>query len=111
MKDLAGAVIAQEDYAEFALQCRKADDRFPATYAEWERLIDEATSLAIADGRRIDPIVVDLDEFHVWCARATVHPCLDAMRAFMIVKRRGMMKRESDGPGAPAASLGQRLTQ
>jgi hypothetical protein len=41
-------------------------------------------------GYPTDPINVDVGEFLSWCQSTEVHPCLDAMRAFLIIKRWGL---------------------
>lgn len=93
MKDLAGAIIRPEDYKLLAERCRHADPKFPATYFDWQRLVEEANALADADNRKFDPVTIDVAEFREWCIRAEVVQCLDALRAFMIVKRHGSMRR------------------
>lgn len=87
MKDLAGAVLGREDYERLAERCRLFDDRFPDTYSNWERLIEKANALVEAGS--LEPVPIDIDEFRRWCARTGVTPCLDALRAFMVVKRGG----------------------
>jgi hypothetical protein len=89
LRDLAGATVPEKDYHRLADACR-FDRTFPATFAEWERLVREGTKLAEESGRAVTRVDVDVDEFLRWSAVAHIRPCMDAIRAFLIVKRFGL---------------------
>jgi hypothetical protein len=88
-RDFAGAVIGERDYARLRASCR-LEAAFPVQYSEWLALVCEGTELAAATGYPSQRIDIAVDEFLSWCATAGVHPCLDSMRAFLIMKRHGL---------------------
>ena len=103
LRDFAGATVPENDYDRLAYSCR-FDHAFPATFAEWQKLVQEGTRLAHESGRQTTAIDVDVDEFIRWSAVAHIHPCLDAMRAFLIVKRFGLQAALGKISGSPPAN-------
>ena len=86
-RDFAGAHVPEPDYVFLRDSNR---DAFPPTYEAWTALVKEGTDLAAQMGYPTDPINVDVGEFLGWCRCTAIHPCLDAMRAFLIIKRWGL---------------------
>ena len=89
LRDFAGATVPEKDYHRLAHACR-FDRAFPVTFAEWQRLVQEGTKVAEESGREVTKVDVDVDEFMKWSAVAHIRPCMDAIRAFLIVKRFGV---------------------
>ena len=88
-RDLAGAHLGALDYERLRSAC-KIEGALPGSYEAWLALVGEGTELAVEAGYPSERIDIDVDEFLRWCMSADVHPCLDAMRAFIIVKRHGV---------------------
>jgi len=88
-RDFAAAIVREDDYGQLVAAC-SYDLSFPQIFAEWQELVREGTRLAAASGRPTTPVEVDVGEFLRWAALTHVHPCLDALRAFLIVARFGV---------------------
>lgn len=104
-RDFAGARLSPDGYRRLAEVCR-GDKRFPSRWEDWEALVHAGTQKAQADDRQADEILVDVDEFLVWCRRVAVHPCFDALRAYLILHRRGTelyLGQYLRGDNAPAS--------
>lgn len=86
-RDLAGADISRANFDKLATLCL-LDSQFPADFDSWQMLVDEGTKHAAKTGFPCDRIEIPIEEFAQWCQRAEVHPCLAALRAFLIVQRR-----------------------
>ena len=87
-RDFAGAQLSEENYALLADLCR-GDAKFPTSYPAWQELIAAGTRRALEEGQPAGDISVGVDEFEAWCARVAIHPCFDALRAYLIIGRRG----------------------
>ena len=87
-RDFSGARLSPESFRRLADECL-GDGRFPARYDDWEALVREGTQQARADGRPTEEIPIDVDEFLAWCRKVAIHPCFDALRAYLILARGG----------------------
>lgn len=88
MKDLAGAAIDREQYESLQKLCMHGA-ALPSTFDEWNELITCAETEANSLGLPTSPIAIDVREFENWTHGVGVHPCLEALCAFMIIKRHG----------------------
>ena len=91
LRDLAGAYVSPVDQERLRLSCH-SDQAFPPTYEEWLQLVARGDAQAEQSGWPRDRINVDVDEFARWCSTAEVRPCVPAMQAFVIMKRRGLQQ-------------------
>ena len=87
VRDLSDVSLKPSEFNLLAELCRQDRD-FPAKFAEWQRLIAQASSDAHHRALYPDPLLLDVREFAEWCTRLKIMPCLDALRAFVIIKRR-----------------------
>lgn len=87
-RDLAGAQLASDQFSRLASACQ-FDLRFPRSFEEWIALVERGTQAAIAEGRSVTTIQIDVDVFLAWSGRVQVQPGLDALRAYLILHRRG----------------------
>ena len=87
MRDLSDVSLKPSDFDALAQLCRQDRD-FPTDFAGWHRLIAQAK--AEAEQRKLypEPLMLDVRDFESWCTRLNIVPCIDAMRAFVIIKRR-----------------------
>ncbi|MED5618756.1 hypothetical protein [Ideonella sp. BN130291] len=98
-RDFASAHLSQDDFTRLAALC--ADDpKFPTSYKQWLALVRDGTRQALAEGRSATDIAVDVNDFAAWCERVDVHLCFDALRAYLIVRR----KAGADAAGAKAGA-------
>jgi hypothetical protein len=65
------------------------DSRFPTSYADWLKLVDDGTQHAAREGRVVEELVLDVPDFVTWCQRVAVLPGFDALRAYLILLRGG----------------------
>ena len=86
MRDLSDVSLKPSDFAALAALCRNDRD-FPTDVAEWERLIVTASKDAHARQRYVEPLLLDVVSFGAWCERVSIVPCIDALRAYVIIKR------------------------
>lgn len=86
MRDLAGLELASDDFDLMRTLC-KSDPRFPANWPAWTRLLRVAASDAVAAGRVPPSLKLDPHHFEAWCAHVGIVPCVDALRAYAIVRR------------------------
>jgi hypothetical protein len=84
MKHLAGCRVQR--FEELGRLCH-LDPAFPASSAEWASLVADANAAAARDGHVFDEVEIDVENFARWCAVVEVVPCLDALRAYAIVRR------------------------
>ena len=94
VKDLAGAEISPDDYERLVALCEHGRP-LPADFEGWTRLLAQATEEASQLGLPTHAIHVDVEEFKRWTAGVGIRPCLEALRAFLIVKRYGEVPRAS----------------
>ncbi|MCW7536712.1 hypothetical protein OOT46_02440 [Aquabacterium sp. A7-Y] len=85
-KDLAGIEMDEERFAAVARLC-KNDLKFPSSFAEWNVMEQTGRLEASAAGRPVVRLVVEPEAFQTWCEVVGIVPCLEALRAFAIVKR------------------------
>jgi hypothetical protein len=86
-RDLAGADLSSSDFRRLAQACR-LDARFPATYDAWKAAVEAGDRMLIDQGMPVVPVPIDVDDFVAWCQRVDVAPCLDGLRAYLILIRR-----------------------
>jgi hypothetical protein len=87
VRDLSSVSVPPNDFKAFAELCRKDRD-FPDDLAAWDALIASATADALERKLDTEPLLLDVADFEAWCTRLKIIPCLDALRAYVIVKRR-----------------------
>ena len=87
MRDLSDVSLTLSDFAAMAELC-KQDRDFPRNIAGWNELLAQATTDARSRNLYPSPLLLKVDEFAAWCDRLKIVPCLDALRAFVIIKRR-----------------------
>ncbi|WP_343639671.1 hypothetical protein [Roseateles sp.] len=86
-RDLAGATISAAEFSRLAMACRH-DVRFPQTFVDWCELVNAGNQMLMAQGSQIVIIPIEVDDFVAWCQRVDVSPCLDGLRAYLILIRR-----------------------
>ena len=86
MRDLSDIILRTSDFHTLAELCY-LDCGFPRDFASWNELITLAERQA--RGRNLFPVPLLLEpaEFREWCARVSMVPGIEALRAFSIVKR------------------------
>jgi hypothetical protein len=85
-RDLAGTVISQQAFDRLAHACRR-DRKFPKSFENWQKLVETGTAEVLAHGEHVEALPLEVDDFVTWCQTVQVIPCLDALRAFMILLR------------------------
>jgi hypothetical protein len=101
-RDLAGAAISTQEFERLKQACRR-DRKFPQTYADWQALVSMGTSQVLAQGQQVEVIAVAVDDFVAWCRKVGVVPGLDALRAYMILRR-----GHDHGQAAKASGVGSK---
>jgi hypothetical protein len=86
MNEFAGVSIRPEDYAHLADLC--ADGEFPATFVEWAEVARVDTLEASSHGDPQPLVSLDVEEFVSWCVAVGLVPCGEALKAFLVIKRR-----------------------
>lgn len=86
MHDLAGVELDPNAFAELARVCQ-CDPGFPSTRTDWAALVDRDTQRALAEGRNPARVQLKPERFHIWCRSIELMPCLDALRAYVIIHR------------------------
>jgi hypothetical protein len=92
MPDLTGVQLDPVGFNQLAIVCA-GDIKFPADYDAWLRLTSDAAGQA-------EPLQVNVHEFEKWARRVGVSPCLDALRAYVIIQRRRALAEEVTGDSA-----------
>ncbi len=87
MRDLSDVSLKPRDFAALAEPCKRGRD-FPRNIAGWNELLTQATKDARGRNLYPSPLLLDVRAFAAWCDRLKIVPCLDALRAFVIIKRR-----------------------
>ncbi len=87
MRDLSDISLKPSDFDAMAELCRQERD-FPRNIAGWNDLMASATRDARSRNLYPSPLLLDVREFSEWCDRLKIVPCLDALSAFVIIKRR-----------------------
>jgi hypothetical protein len=87
MRDLSDVSLKPSDFDALAELCRQDRD-FPTDFGGWQGLIAQATNDSHQRKLYPDPLLLDVREFADWCTRLKIVPCIDALRAFVIIKRR-----------------------
>ena len=85
MNDFAGLVLSPAQYTLLAEYCR-GDPDFP-TWEDWHAAVTLADASATAFSPPLASVVIDAAHFRRWCTRVGIIPCLDALRAYVIVQR------------------------
>ena len=98
-RDFAGARVHANEYERLRMACQ-FDTTFPASFDAWQKLVREGNELADQSGEPRHEIDVDVDEFERWCGFVQVRPSLPALRAFLIIKRHGVLNALKGGAGA-----------
>lgn len=86
MKDLAAVVLFPETLEVLRQHCTGHGD-FPATWDEWQSLSARAIREAEGAGYGFPRFELNPPEFFAWCHKVGIVPCLDALRAYAIVRR------------------------
>lgn len=105
-RDLAGARLSPADFRRLAAACQ-LDAHFPKDFQTWTALVDERTRALVEQGAQVSEIPLNFDDFVGWRQRVDVTPCLDALRAYLILIHRGqhIPGKSPTGPRAkPRAS-------
>ena len=105
-RDLAGVQLAAADFRRLAAACR-LDIRFPKDFEAWTALVDVGTRTLAEQRAPVVAVALDVDDFVNWCLRVDVAPCLDALRAYLILihRRQHIPGKSPTGPRAkPRAS-------
>lgn len=87
MRDLSDVTVRPSDFETLAQLCANDAD-FPIDFEGWQVMLLTAQRDAITRHFYPAPLLLDVREFAAWCERLRVTPCLDALRAFVIIKRR-----------------------
>jgi hypothetical protein len=87
-RDFAGVHLSPEAHETLVSACLP-EGRLPNSYADWLKLVAEGTEQATQDGRPVDEIVLNVQEFLAWCRSINVHASFDALRAYLILRRGG----------------------
>jgi hypothetical protein len=87
-RDFASAHLQEEDFRRLRALVGN-DPKLPKDYAGWVELVRRGTRQSLAEGSDPADVVIDLKDFTEWCARVGVQVCFDALRAYLIVQRRG----------------------
>jgi hypothetical protein len=87
VRDLADVTLKPSDFVALRQLCRDDAD-FPSDISDWESLVAHASANAHDRNTYATPLLLDVSEFEAWYTRLRVMPGLDALRAFIIVKRR-----------------------
>lgn len=105
-RDLAGACLSPGDFRRLAAACQ-LDVHFPKDFQTWTALVDAGTRALAEQGAQVSEIPLNVDDFVSWCQRVDVTPCLDALRAYLILihRRQHIPGKSPTGPRAkPRAS-------
>lgn len=86
-RDLAGVSLSASDYRRLVEACEQ-DIRFPSTYEEWNALVEAGNRVVLGLDAPPSNIALDVDDFVAWSQRVDVTPCLDGLRAYLILVRR-----------------------
>lgn len=86
-RDLAGARLSPGDFRRLAAACQ-LDVHFPKDFQTWTALVDAGARALAEQGAQVSEIPLNVDDFVGWCQRVDVTPCLDALRAYLILIRR-----------------------
>ena len=101
-RDLAGTALGADEFKGLQQVCR-GDRKFPQTYEDWQALVSIGTSQVLAQGQQVEVIALAVDDFVTWCQKVAVVPGLDALRAYMILRRRA----HSGQPTGPSRTRGE----
>ena len=102
-RDLAGVALTEQDFHRLALLCQ-GDPKFPPSYARWLDLVRDGTRQLLAKGEQVEDIALDVGDFASWCTRVSLHPGLDALRAYLIIGRRHRASSAGTGTSAGKAT-------
>ena len=105
-RDLAGVQLSAADFRRLAAACR-LDIRFPKDFEAWTALVEAGTRTLAEQRAPVVAVALDVDDFVNWCLRVDVAPCLDALRAYLILihRRQHIPGKSPTGPRAkPRAS-------
>lgn len=103
MRDLAGVSISSAAFQRLSTLCR-SDASFPRTWDQWQHLLRLSHMEALKRGSPSGELPIDVDDFERWCFRVEIIPCIDALRAYALVRRMkhaGGAGEDPDGGGGP----------
>jgi hypothetical protein len=86
MRDLAVYQISEAEHAVLAGHCSN-DPAFPKSWEGWQVVLKVAQQEAEAAGMNHPPLKVDIQAFVAWCREMKIIPCVEALRAYAIIKR------------------------
>jgi len=89
VRDLSDVSLKPSDFATLAELCRQ-DRGFPADLDGWLTMIGRVNNDAHQRALYLEPLLLDVKDFGSWCVRLDIAPGLDALRAYVIIKRRGV---------------------
>jgi len=89
MKYLAGLRVREDQFARLRQLC-PADHEFPKDWAAWSALVTTANELAVTEQLDAKPLDLDIEHFEQWCRLVGIVPCIDALRAYAIVRRKSL---------------------
>lgn len=87
MRDLSDIDVLPSDFPALHQLCAKDRD-FPPDLVAWRQLLVSAEHDARSRALYPEPLLLDVAHFAAWCERLNVMPCLDALRAYVIIRRR-----------------------
>lgn len=103
-RDFAGSKLSQDDFERLAATCSRCDAKFPKTFADWQRLVADGVLQLARDGKTAPEFAIDPDSFITWSQRVGVIPCLDSLRAYLIIYRGPTISSLPAAQSVPAAS-------
>ena len=86
MRDLSDVVVKPSDFHALSEMCY-LDPAFPRDFNAWSDLIALADSQARERHLFPAPLLIEPADFREWCARMSIVPSIDALRAYAIVQR------------------------
>lgn len=81
LEPLTGLMLSKEQYEALSSQDVSREPLFPS-WIEWNKFQMRAAGAALKRGFIPQPWTIDIDAFHVWCARMATTPCLDELRIY-----------------------------
>lgn len=87
MRDLSDVELLPSDFPALRELCRQDRD-FPPDFKGWHQLLMAAEHEARSRSLYPTPLLLNVADFEHWCTRLKVMPCLDALRAYVIIRRR-----------------------
>jgi len=108
-RDLAGVQLSAADFRRLVAACR-LDIDFPNDFDAWTALVDAGTRKLAKQRAEVIEVALDVDDFVGWCQRVDVTPCLDALRAYLILihRKQHIPGKSPTGPRAKSRASQRR---